>query len=142
MKKSLFISLSTVVLCCNSYGQQKWTEIPKDSYSIVKNNNGLTLGYAPQSGVKIITVDGLAFKDLNKNNRLDPYEDWRLNVVDRAKNLASLMTVEQIAGLMLYSRHQSIPTGERGMFAGTYGSKPFSESGVKASDLSDQQIAF
>ena len=142
MKKSLVISLSTVVLSLNGYCQQKWTEIPKDSYSVVKNSNGLTLGYAPQSGVKILTVDGLAFKDLNKNNKLDAYEDWRLNVVDRAKNLASLMTVEQIAGLMLYSRHQSIPAGERGMFAGTYGAKPFSESGVKSSDLSDQQIAF
>ena len=71
MKKSLVISLSTVVLSLNGYSQQKWTEIPKDSYSVVKNSNGLTLGYAPQSGVKIITVDGLAFKDLNKNGKLD-----------------------------------------------------------------------
>ena len=73
---------------------------------------------------------------------MDVYEDWRLNVVDRAKDLAKKMTIEQIAGLMLYSRHQSVPVASSGMFAGTYQGKPFTESGLKASDLSDQQIEF
>ena len=26
-----------------------------------------------------LSVDGLAFKDLNRNGKLDPYEDWRLS---------------------------------------------------------------
>ncbi len=142
MKKLLFLSLSTAILSINLYSQKDWSEISKNSYSIIKNNNGLTLGYNPQSGVKILTVDGLAFKDLNKNNVLDTYEDWRLNVNERAKNLASLMSVEQIAGLMLYSRHQSVPASETGRFLGTYGGKKFSESGAKVSDLSDQQMDF
>mgnify|MGYP000064491629 CR=1 FL=1 len=89
-----------------------------------------------------MNLEGFQFKDLNKNGQLDIYEDWRANVVDRAKDLATKMTVDQIAGLMLYSRHQAVPAQEAGMFAGTYGNKPFSESGAKASDLSDQQIAF
>ncbi len=46
---------------------------------IVTNEEGQTLGYDTASGVKILTVKGLAFKDLNKNGNLDPYEDWRLN---------------------------------------------------------------
>ncbi|WP_278035700.1 glycoside hydrolase family 3 protein [Flavobacterium nitratireducens] len=142
MKKLLFLSLSTAILSINLYSQKDWSEISKNSYSIIKNNNGLTLGYNPQSGVKILTVDGLAFKDLNKNNVLDTYEDWRLNVNERAKNLASLMSVEQIAGLMLYSRHQSVPASETGRFLGTYRGKKFSESGAKVSDLSDQQMDF
>lgn len=142
MKKLFFISLSTTIFSINTYSQQDWTEISKNSYSIIKNNKGLTLGYNPQSGVNILTVDGLAFKDLNKNNVLDAYEDWRLNVNERAKNLASLMSVEQIAGLMLYSRHQSVPASESGRFLGTYGGNKFSESGAKASDLSDQQVDF
>ncbi len=37
-------------------------------------------------------------KDLNKNGSLDKYEDWRLPVDERAKDLASKMSVEQIAG--------------------------------------------
>ncbi|HOX83796.1 MAG TPA: glycoside hydrolase family 3 N-terminal domain-containing protein, partial [Chryseolinea sp.] len=101
-----------------------------------------TLGYSITSGVKILTVDRLAFKDLNKNGKLDKYEDWRLSADERAKDLASQMSVEQIAGLMLYSRHQSIPGGSRGFMASTYNGKAFEESGAKASDLSDQQKKF
>ena len=108
----------------------------------IKVNNQITLGYSKVSGVQIIYKDGLPFKDLNKNGQLDVYEDWRLNVVDRAKDLASKMTIEQIAGLMLYSRHQSVPVASSGMFAGTYRGKAFTESGLKASELSDQQIEF
>src|SRR6266849_3171747 len=58
----------------------------------VKNpTGGPTLGYDSESGIKIIEADGFFFKDLNKNGKLDPYEDWRLPVDERAKNLASLM---------------------------------------------------
>ena len=52
------------------------------------------------------------------------------------------MTVEQIAGLMLYSAHQAIPSGSTRFGASTYHGKPFAESGAKSSDLSDQQIKF
>ena len=53
------------------------------------------------------------------------------------------MSVEQMAGLMLYSAHQAIPSGSRGFFgANTYGDKPFEESGAAPSDLSDQQKKF
>jgi beta-glucosidase len=115
-----------------------------DSLSIVliKNTNGPTLGYSTASGVKILTVDGLSFKDLNKNGKLDKYEDWRLPVDERAKDLASKLTVAQIAGLMLYSAHQAIPAMPGPMGAATYNGKPFPESGAGASDLTDQQKAF
>ncbi len=42
---------------------------------------------------KIIKKDGLEFKDLNKNGKLDPYEDWRLPVEKRINNLVSLSDV-------------------------------------------------
>ena len=51
------------------------------------------------------------------------------------------MSIEQIAGLMLYSGHQRIPGGGFGR-GGTYNEKPYEESGAKASDLSDQQKEF
>ncbi len=88
----------------------------------------------------------MAFKDLNKNGKLDPYEDWRLPVEDRAKDLAGRMSVEQIAGLMLYSSHQAIPSAGGGFMpigmGATYGGKPYAESGARAGDLSDQQAKF
>lgn len=114
----------------------------QENFTIVKNNKGADIGYSPESGVKILTINGKKFKDLNKNGKLDKYEDWRLSADERAKDLASKMTVEQIAGLMLYSRHQSLPAGVSGYNLGTYNGKVFPESNAKAYDLADQQKAF
>ena len=36
---------------------------------------------------KIIEAGGLKFKDLNKNEKLDRYEDWRLSPDERSKDL-------------------------------------------------------
>ncbi len=51
----------------------------------------------------ILTVDGLTFRDLNKNGVLDKYEDWRLPVDQRVADLVSKMTVEEKAGLMIHT---------------------------------------
>jgi beta-glucosidase len=118
----------------------KWTETKKDGFGLVAQDGGPTLGYSPASGVQILTVDRFAFKDLNKNGSLDPYEDWRLSAEERAADLASQMSEEQIAGLMLYSAHQSIPGGGYGR--STYDGKPFAESGAQAFDLTDDQVEF
>lgn len=52
--------------------------------------------------VDLMTVDGLQFKDLNRNGRLDPYEDWRLPIDQRIENLLGQLTVEEKAGLMMH----------------------------------------
>jgi beta-glucosidase-like glycosyl hydrolase len=51
--------------------------------------------------VKVLQIDGLLFKDLNKNNKLDVYEDWRRSIDERAGDLVAQMTVEEKAGLMV-----------------------------------------
>lgn len=112
------------------------------SVQILTTNSGTELGYSNNSGVKILELEGEKFKDLNRNGELDPYEDWRLSVDERAKDLASKMSLDQIAGLMLYSGHQSIPANPYGFGAGTYDGKPLSESGMQATDISDQQKKF
>lgn len=53
--------------------------------------------------VKLLELDGLKFKDLNKNGKLDDYEDWRLSVDQRISDLLSQMTLEEKAGFMLIS---------------------------------------
>ena len=122
---------------------QRWSEQQIDSFMLVNQRGGPSLGYSPASGVHLLTVDGYAFKDLNRNESLDAYEDWRLTPEERAADLASKLTVEEIAGLMLYSSHQSVPMAEgMGFGASTYGGKTFEESGAKASDLSDDQKRF
>jgi len=60
----------------------------------------------PQLGyrtVNLLEIDGLEFKDLNRNGQLDTYEDWRLPHEERSKDLVSKMTLEQKAGFMLIS---------------------------------------
>jgi beta-glucosidase len=134
------IKLLLLIVACFSAIQSAFSQnLP---FVLVKNAGGQTLGYSPNSSIKILTINGLSFKDLNKNGKLDKYEDWRLDYDVRAKDLAKQMSVEQIAGLMLYSRHQSLPARATGYISGTYGGKPFQESGAKAEDLSDQQKEF
>ena len=111
-------------------------------FVIITQEGGKTLGYSPASGVQILTVDGLKFKDLNRNGKLDKYEDWRLPAKERAQDLASQLSIEEIAGLMLYSAHQAIPGASAGFGAATYGGKTLAESGAKPSDISDQQRKF
>jgi len=49
----------------------------------------------------LITVDGTVFRDLNKNGRLDGYEDTRLPIAERVEDLLGQMTVEEKCGLMM-----------------------------------------
>lgn len=97
------------LVACNG---QKWSEQQVDSFVLVTQEDGPTLSYSPQSGVKLLTEDGYAFKDLNRNDSLDAYEDWRLTPQERAADLASKLSKEEIAGLMLYSSHQAVPSAE------------------------------
>jgi beta-glucosidase len=97
------------LMACNG---QKWSEQQVDSFVLVTQEDGPTLSYSPQSGVKLLTEDGYAFKDLNRNDSLDAYEDWRLTPQERAADLASKLSKEEIAGLMLYSSHQAVPSAE------------------------------
>ena len=72
-----------------------------------KKENTLKAGQSQQKleyrTVKTLDIDGLTFKDLNKNNQLDVYEDWRLSADERSSDLVSKLSLEQKAGLMLIS---------------------------------------
>ena len=83
----------------------KWQETEADGFKLVTQKGGAALGY---TSAPLLTVDRYAFKDLNRNGALDPYEDWRLPAETRAKDLAVQLSIEEIAGLMLYSGHQAV----------------------------------
>lgn len=82
------------------------------NYITLEQAGGPTLGYSPESGVELIQQDGLFFKDFMHTGELLPYEDWRLSAKERAIDLASRLSIEEIAGLMLYSAHQPIHSPE------------------------------
>ena len=140
--KTLLLSVLLLLVFLGFTGCKKWSETGTGNIRVVKNEGGQTLGYSTTSGIKLLTINGFAFKDLNKNGKLDAYEDWRQSADVRAKDLATQMSIEQIAGLMLYSAHQAIPATNTRFGAATYKGKSFIESGSKASDLSDQQVKF
>jgi len=74
----------------------------------------------PQLGyrtAKTIKVNGFEFKDLNKNGKLDKYEDWRLPVEVRANDLLSQMTLEEKVGFMLISTTRM--AGDMALVAGS-----------------------
>jgi len=106
----------------NLYAQ--W--IAEDHVNIIESTSAdktVELGYSDSSGIEIRSMednsiveaeeleagvlDYPVYKDLNKNGKLDPYEDWRLSVDQRTADLASQMSYQEIAGLMLYSSHQT-----------------------------------
>ena len=91
---------------------------------------------------RVVEQDGLYFRDPAGCGQLLPYADWRLDADTRARDLASRMTVEQIAGLMLYSPHQMVPGMEQGPFTASYGGRPYSQAGVDPWALTDQQKEF
>ena len=68
--------------------------------------NGPMLSF---SDTALIEQDGLLFKDLARCGKLLPYEDWRLPAEERARDLASRLTPDEIAGLMIISGHQAVP---------------------------------
>ena len=48
----------------------------------------------------VLSIDGHDFRDLNKNGKLDAYEDYRVNIEDRITNLIGQMSLEEKAGTM------------------------------------------
>lgn len=50
----------------------------------------------------LIKEGEFSFKDLNRNGRLDPYEDWRLAADVRARDLVGRMTLAEKAGAMMH----------------------------------------
>ena len=52
--------------------------------------------------VKVLDIDGMTFRDLNKNNELDQYEDYRLDTAQRVEDLISQMTLEEKVGTLFH----------------------------------------
>lgn len=140
MKATNCLSSATILLamCLAADAQNTRT----DNFVVIDQPGGRTISYSPSSGIKILEEDGFCFKDLNRNGKLDIYEDWRQNCSDRAADLASQLSMEEIAGLMLYSRHMAIPhVSSTDPYKYSYSGKPWAESGAATYELSDQQIA-
>lgn len=111
----------------------------KDGYYVYENDGGKTVATAND---RVIFKDGFVFRDLAKTGELLPYEDWRLDAKTRAKDLSERLSIDEIAGLMMYSSHQMIPTLSSSPFKATYNGKPFEEANVPDYAMTDGQKTF
>ncbi|PZR33282.1 glycoside hydrolase family 3 protein [Caulobacter segnis] len=71
----------------------------------------------PELGVrdgKIITVEGLRFRDLDRDGKLSPFEDWRRSPEQRAADLVGRMTLEEKAGEMMHGTLPAVGGGVPG----------------------------
>ena len=71
-------------------------------YSLIpadETTGQVELGYI-EGVTPILEVDGLKFKDMNKNGTLDVYEDWRAETDDRIADLIAQMTPFEEVGLL------------------------------------------
>jgi beta-glucosidase len=69
------------------------------------------------TGAPVLTVNGFRFRDLDKNGKLDPYEDIREPLDRRVDDLLGRMTLEEKAGMMFIN-------GARVNADGTLGVEP------------------
>ncbi|MEI6585973.1 MAG: glycoside hydrolase family 3 N-terminal domain-containing protein [Sediminibacterium sp.] len=88
-KKAFLLFTVTIVVLISTLAQTKKTTLKQPE-----------LGYR---SAKILVINGLQFKDLNRNGILDKYEDWRLSNNERALDLLSKMSIEDKVGFMLIS---------------------------------------
>ena len=93
---AVLVSLSA----CNEPVEKRSAE------TLVSDTNEVTQKKLSKRVVSLLDVNGVMFKDLNKNAQLDLYEDWRLSAEQRADDLLAKMTLKEKAGSML---HGSLP---------------------------------
>jgi beta-glucosidase len=69
--------------------------------------------------VPLVKVGGLQFKDLNRNGKLDRFEDWRLSPEERADDLVLQLSVADLAGLMVHGTLPAVGGAEASIGRGS-----------------------
>lgn len=70
-------------------------------YYIEENGDQVRLSNKDENG--FLEVDGLYFRDLDKDGELDVYEDWRVEQETRVQDLLAQMTPEEKAGSLIFA---------------------------------------
>lgn len=92
--------LLVLLILTGFIGYARMSKKAKDNYAKLGNS-------APE-----LIIEGHKFRDLNKNGKLDVYEDARLDTESRVNNLVSQMTLEEKAGTMFITMIGITPEGD------------------------------
>jgi len=95
----LGIIILLIILASGGFYINRWYK--------VKNNYAILGDPAP-----VLHIDGKEFRDLNKNGKLDIYEDFRQPTDKRVNDLLNQMTTEEKAGTMFITMIGMSKTGE------------------------------
>lgn len=123
-KRGLFLLLvlPLLLIACDSAEESVSTEgheenveeksDGKTDFGVLENTgDNPNISFSLDSDVDILSVEDdeqtYYFKDLNGNGELDTFEDWRESSEVRAKEFVKELSTDQIAGLMLFSSHES-----------------------------------
>ena len=137
--KQYLKSLFTVLLIA-SCGQE-YTTTQYEGYTVITQKGGPALGYTAGADSLILHVDDHAFKDHNRNGRLDVYEDWRKSPQERAEDLVKQMPVEYLSGILTNGHTVNVPGYSSMSVSGIlYNGKPFQESGAQPWAVCDRLI--
>ncbi len=82
----------------------KWKLTHKNNREYIENLGGKTLSYNPNLGIQIIVENGFAFKDLDNNGELDPFEDWRLPLTTRVRDFTNRFFLWQENDCLYYKK--------------------------------------
>lgn len=82
----------------------KWKLVHENQLWKIHNEKGKDLTYDPNSGIQILVENGYAFKDLNRNGNLDPFEDWRLPMKVRVADFCERFSLTQKDNVIYYKR--------------------------------------
>jgi len=72
-------------------------------FSTIKSSHAKKIYAQLGEEAPVLTVDGNSYRDLNKNGKLDVYEDSNRDMEDRISDLIGQMTIEEKAGTMFVS---------------------------------------
>ena len=91
LKKSLAVFLFLLIVC------MVWVV-----FNTIKPAEKIRIKNSLYDKVNVLNIDEKIFRDLNKNNKLDIYEDHRLNSNIRADDLINQMYLEEKVGQMFH----------------------------------------
>jgi beta-glucosidase len=106
MKKILkWIGLGIGVILILLFAAFVWTYVKA---SMASSKNMALLG----EEVKTLTQNGISFRDLNKNGKLDTYENPSADIESRVNDLVGQMSLEEKAGAMFITVIGPAPDGQ------------------------------
>lgn len=86
----------------NKHFKYKWLTVFCASVALPVNAQNMPQPDLGHITVPLLSQEGYQFKDLNRDGKLNPYEDWRLAPAQRAEDLIRRMTLQEKAGLMMH----------------------------------------